>query len=69
MNEVANGTATDTDLKNMETELQQAASSTGSSTTSSTGSSISQQMLNSAMYAYSNNNTGYLWNSTQSMTA
>jgi hypothetical protein len=53
----------------METELQQAASSTGSSTTSSTGSSISQQMLNSAMYAYSNNNTGYLWNSTQSMTA
>ena len=59
MDEVANGTATDTDLQNMETELEQAQAS----------SSISQQMLDSAISAYSNNNTGYLWNSTQSTTA
>ena len=84
MQEVASGTATDTDLKNMETELEQAASSTGSSTSATTSTStdtagasddlmtvfqpsMSQQMLNSAIYAYSNNNVGSS-NSTQSMT-
>jgi hypothetical protein len=39
LDKVANGTATATDLQNMETELEQATSSTDSSTTASTGSS------------------------------
>jgi hypothetical protein len=106
MEKVANGTATATDLQNMETELEQAASSTGSGTTSSTSSStgtssigddvksfmekvangtatatdlqnmeteLEQEqgqtaLLNSAVAAYSNNDTGYLWNSTTSTT-
>ncbi len=55
MNEVANGTATATDLQNMETELEQ----------------VQEQaaQLNSAISAYSNSNAGYLWNSTESTTA
>ncbi len=55
MNEVANGTATATDLQNMETELEQ----------------VQQQaaLFNSAISAYSNNNAGYLSNSMQDMTA
>jgi hypothetical protein len=84
LNKVANGTATATDLQNMETEMEQAASTNvGSSQKANNAdtnsanddlatvsqSSMSQQMLNSAIYAYSNNNAGYVWNSTQSMTA
>jgi hypothetical protein len=92
LDKVANGTATDTDLKNMQTELEQAQEQaasflTGTNVDSSQTtnnadsnsanddlatvfqSSISQQMLNSAISAYSNSNAGYLWNSTQSTTA
>jgi hypothetical protein len=54
MNEVANGTATATDLQNMETELEQASSSTGSSTTASTGSSTGASSIRSEIKSFMN---------------
>jgi hypothetical protein len=52
LDKVANGTATATDLQNMETELEQATSSTDSSTTASTGSSTTASSIRSDLKSF-----------------